>query len=207
MQAIEGTIREKLQFVKAKLSRGDAPEPAQLAAFLRALVNALRPHISSIPSEAKAMLQDCFKMARWDVRSNAPLVGSKPCTAGELVAFLETAQKRLRVGVVTAGWGDCRVAQSETPLASASNAPPALAELAPNYAVEYSAGTPTARTEADHKTAKAALQADAAAIMADKVVLAVVEQLETNPTPELMDQIDGDECLQSKLALLVRAGA
>ena len=52
------------------------------------------------------MLRECFAMVRWDVVANAPVPGSAPCTPAELVDFLETTAKRLRMGVVTAGWRD-----------------------------------------------------------------------------------------------------
>ena len=52
------------------------------------------------------MLRECFAMVRWDVVGNAPVPGSAPCTPAELVDFLETTAKRLRMGVVTAGWRD-----------------------------------------------------------------------------------------------------
>lgn len=45
MQAIERTLQERQRFVKSKLAaEGVPPTPPQLVAFLRGLVNMIRPH-------------------------------------------------------------------------------------------------------------------------------------------------------------------
>ena len=45
MQAIERTLQERQRFVKSKLaSEGVPPTPPQLVAFLRGLVDMIRPH-------------------------------------------------------------------------------------------------------------------------------------------------------------------
>ena len=45
MQAIEHILKERLSFVKTKLAaEAVPPTPPQLVAFLRALVNMIRPH-------------------------------------------------------------------------------------------------------------------------------------------------------------------
>ena len=100
MQAIEGTIRERLQYVKMQLSKGNAPEPAQLAALIRALVDDLRSHISSIPAEAKTMLQDGFASVGWDVTSNAP-AASEPPHVQAVLQMLEGLLTRLSTRLQT----------------------------------------------------------------------------------------------------------
>jgi hypothetical protein len=229
MQAVEGIFRERVRFAKTKLSGGDTPAPAQLAAFLRALVASLRPHTAAIPVEAKKMLQETFQMASWDVMCNAPLAGcSRPCSPGELVAFLETAQKRIRMGVVTAGWGDYKpvAAQPVAPAlvpgsGSASSPAPATpveangvahtpataASPAPAEDAVAVAARRVAKVQAQAaNAARASLESEAAALMEEPAVLSLVERLETNPDAATMATIAGDLSLQRKLAVLLRAG-
>jgi hypothetical protein len=219
MQTIEGIVRERVRFAKSKLAGGDAPAPAQLAAFLRALVESLRPHTAAIPAEAKQMLQEAFKMASWDVMSNGPLAGcSRPCSVGELVAFLETMAKRLRIGVVTAGWGEYRPAPAgpassgggATFLATSVDTTAVTSEPEPEPSAEdvaAAAARSAARAKAKAaKAARASLEAEAAALMKETAVLSLVEKLETNPDGATMAEIDADPSLQHKLAVLVRVG-
>lgn len=95
------------------------------------------------------------------------MLHSSPCTAGELVKFLETTSKRLRVGVVTAGWRDNppkSAKPSSTETADPSPAP-AAAEPAPEPSAPSAASTTTGSTSTCGTNAAAAapLPATAAA--------------------------------------------
>jgi hypothetical protein len=211
MQATERILRERARFVKSKLAADQPPGAAQLAQFLRALTDSLRPHVPVIPAAAKQMLQETFTMIGWDVRSNSPLPQSQPCTAGELVAFLETAQQRIRVGVVTAGWRDSTPSPAQEPTAPIPTHPSAAA--APIAAAANGITSLSSAASGKDKAAGpsvvsggTAQQTAAAAILQDEATLAVLDRLETNPDSEIMAHIAADSSLQQRLATLVRAG-
>lgn len=116
-----------------------------------------------IPPPAAELLRECFLMVSWDVVTNCPVTGrcvrpplrdarppktslanttpalmvhSTPCTAGQLVNFLETTSKRVRMGVVTAGWRDQAPKASKPAGTETADPSPvaATSELAPKPA-------------------------------------------------------------------------
>ena len=204
MQAVEKIFRERTRFAKSKLSGGEPPSPSQLSSFLKSLVDSLRPHIGASPPDAREMLRQTFLTVSWDVCTKAALPGSTPCSTGELIKFLETAGQRLRIGVVTAGWGEYQsTAQVGQTTESNKERKPK-----PDNTVTKAHGKPITPAGAAGKpqTPKPRdLHAEAAAIMAEPDIVAVIEQLEQNP-PNVMPRIQKDHELQSKLACLVEAG-
>eukprot|EP01051_Picozoa_sp_SAG22_P024210 SAG22_NODE_6608_length_832_cov_0.818554_1_plen_250_part_00 len=104
-EPVYATFKQKAAFAKAKLSQGPPPSGEQTAAFLRDMTNTIRPQIGTTPQSCRDMLEECFRSVSWDVRTNRPLPGSRPCAPAELVQFLDTAASRLQIGIRTAGWG------------------------------------------------------------------------------------------------------
>ena len=147
-------------------------------------------------------------MVSWDVVTNSPVAGryvcnaaapeapdrpsriyltarrvwrSAPCTAGQLVNFLETTSKRLRMGVVTAGWRDqapptkqpvqeAAESQSSAPTAAAPEpAPTPVPDPAPAPSPEPAAlSAATAATAVGTEEAHAGEDDDASRAAASK---------------------------------------
>eukprot|EP00966_Prymnesium_polylepis_P131442 3040037-Prymnesium_polylepis.1 len=84
-------LDSKLAFVQGMLDAGKLPSAQQIAAFLQALVQELKPHIKDSPPPTADALKVGFAGMGWDVATNSPAAGSAPPQPSDLIRFLEAA--------------------------------------------------------------------------------------------------------------------
>lgn len=93
-EALKSILRAKGDFVKTRIDSGQVPTPAQLAAFLSALVTELGPCIPHCPAEAVRLLKRGFAYVGWDVRTNRGVCKTPP-TAEKVHEFLTKAVSKI----------------------------------------------------------------------------------------------------------------